>query len=364
MDESHKYNTISLLAYRAKKPYFCWYTHHMPVTCNTPIQTKHTFHLNVNAKYWAEYESVEELKEVLTNPEYASIPRFAIGGGSNLLFTKDYPGMLLHSAIKRVESAVQSDGTILVRAGSGVVWDDLVAYTVKNGWSGLENLSGIPGEVGASPVQNIGAYGAEAKDCIESVRILRLDTLEVETLSNADCCFGYRDSIFKHELKNRCIVLHVTYRLSANFNPNIHYGDLQRMLHEKGEITLKTLRETILEIRNAKLPNCDVVGNAGSFFMNPEISESQFQQLKTRWPEMPGWPQLNGKIKVSAAWCIEKAGWKGRKLGGAAVHDKQALVLINRENATADDILQLSNTIISEVKQCFDIVLTPEVIFV
>jgi UDP-N-acetylmuramate dehydrogenase len=336
----------------------------MPLTENQSLQSRHTFHLNVRSRYWADYESVEELRNLLNEFQLRNVPVMAIGGGSNILFTSDYQGILMHSALKSIDSSLQNDGSVLVRAGSGIVWDDLVEYCVQNGWSGLENLSGIPGEVGASPVQNIGAYGSEAGDCIESVRILRTDTLEFETLSNQDCNFGYRDSIFKHELKNRSIVCYVTYRLSATFTPNLSYGDLRAKLEEKGEITLSNLRCTILEIRNSKLPDCSKLGNAGSFFMNPEISQEHYIRLVSLWPGMPGYPQLNGKIKISAAWCIDKAGWKGKSLGNAAVHNQQALVLVNKGNATADEILLLCNHITLDVENMFGVKLRPEVIFV
>lgn len=336
----------------------------MPLLENMQLRDNHTFHMEATTRFWADFESVEELSNLLKDKRFVDLPKFSIGGGSNLLFTRDYPGLLLHSMLHSIETTETANGNVLVRAGSGVVWDDLVEYTVEHGLSGLENLSGIPGEVGASPVQNIGAYGSEAKDSIVLVEALNMETLELKTFSNADCSFGYRDSIFKRELKNKFIVCYVTYSLSKIFTPNIKYGDLNAHLEKAGGISLKNVRNAILEIRGSKLPDTKVIGNAGSFFMNPEIPKIQFEALKTTYPDMPFWPLNDDRVKVSAAWCIDQAGWKGKKLGNAAVHDKQALVLVNPGNAVAADIIQLSDRIIEDVKARFGIQLQPEVIFI
>lgn len=335
----------------------------MPLFENMQLRNKHTFHMEATTRYWADFESVKELRKLLKDNRFNNLSIFPVGGGSNLLFTKDYPGLLVHSTIKTMEPTPQKD-TILVRVGSGVVWDDLVAYTVENGWSGLENLSGIPGEVGASPVQNIGAYGSEAKDNIVQVEALNVETLELETFNNADCRFGYRNSIFKKELKNKFIVCYVTFSLSSQFIPNLKYGDLNERMEKAGGISLKNVRMAILEIRNSKLPDPQIIGNAGSFFMNPEIPKMQFEALRIQYPEMPSWPINETTVKISAAWCIDRAGWKGKQLGNAAVHDKQALVLVNPGNATSDDVLKLSDRIIEDVRSLFGITLHPEVIFI
>lgn len=336
----------------------------MPLFENMPLQDKHTFHLQANSRYWADFESVDELCGLLQDVRFDDMPKFPVGGGSNLLFTRDYPGLLLHSVLRSIETDFQPDGSVFVRAGSGVVWDDLVAYAVEHDWSGLENLSGIPGEVGASPVQNIGAYGSEAKDSIVSVEALDMETLELKTFSKSECQFGYRDSIFKKELKNKFIVCYVTYRLSNIFIPNLKYGDLNERMERAGGPSLRNVRNAVLEIRGSKLPDPLVLGNAGSFFMNPEISVQQFESVKSVHPEIPNWPLGNGLVKVSAAWCIDQAGWKGKSLGNAAVHDKQALVLVNPGKATASDILRLSDSIIQDVQTKFGIALKPEVIFI
>ena len=335
----------------------------MPLFENMQLRDRHTFHMEATTHFWADYESVEELRKLLQDNRFSNMPIFPVGGGSNLLFTKDYPGLLLHSTIQSIEQTENSDD-VKVRVGSGVVWDELVAYTVEHNLSGLENLSGIPGEVGASPVQNIGAYGCEAKDSIVLVEALDMETLELKTFTNAECQFGYRNSIFKKGLKNKFIVCYVTYCLSKLFMPNLKYGDLNERMEKAGGICLKNVRNAIIEIRGSKLPNPDLIGNAGSFFMNPEIPASQFESLKMQYPELPSWPLDSGLIKISAAWCIDKAGWKGKALGNAAVHDKQALVLVNPGKAVAADILNLSTHIINDVKSKFGITLHPEVIFI
>lgn len=335
----------------------------MPLFENMQLRNRHTFHMEATTRYWADFESVEELRKLLKDNKFNNLSKFPVGGGSNLLFTKDYPGLLLHSTIKTMEASESMD-SVQVRVGSGVVWDDLVAYTVEQGWSGLENLSGIPGEVGASPVQNIGAYGSEAKDSIVLVEALNVETLELETFDNAHCRFGYRNSIFKKELKNKYIVCHVTFCLSKKYLPNLKYGDLNERMEKAGGISLTNVRTAILEIRNSKLPDPNIVGNAGSFFMNPEIPISQFEALRMQYPEMPSWPINESTVKISAAWCIDRAGWKGMKLGNAAVHDKQALVLVNPGNATSNDVILLSNRIIADVESRFGITLHPEVIFI
>jgi len=331
---------------------------------NCSLKDKHTFHMEVKSRYWADFGSMEELCTILTDKKVEKLPRLAVGGGSNLLFTRDYPGILLHSTIKTIELVQEDEQTVLVKVGSGVVWDDFVANAVGKGWSGLENLSGIPGEVGASPVQNIGAYGSEAKDTIVSVEALNMETLQMEQFSNADCQFGYRNSIFKNSLKNRFIVCYVTYRLSKVLKENIQYGDLAGIVQNKGGINLHNIRQSILEIRAEKLPDPDITGNAGSFFMNPEIPADHYQSLKEKYPQMPGWPLVNGLVKISAAWCIDQAGWKGKSLGNAAVHNRQALVLVNPGQAEAADIVALSDRIIHDVNSLFGINLHPEVLFI
>lgn len=336
----------------------------MLVLENCSLKDKHTFHIDAKARFWADFDSLDDLHNILCDRRFEGLPMLSVGGGSNLLFTADYPGLLLHSNIQTIELIQEDPQSVLVRVGSGVVWDDFVAYAVDKGWSGVENLSAIPGEVGASPVQNIGAYGSEVKDTIEMVEALHTETMQMERFTNAGCRFGYRDSIFKNELKNKFIVCYVTYRLSVFLSCNIKYGDLALRVQQKGGVSLYNIRQAIVEIRGEKLPDPSVTGNAGSFFMNPEIPAEQYQTLKESWPQIPAWPLENGKVKISAAWCIDQAGWKGRSLGNAAVHSRQALVLVNPGNATAADIVALSDRIIHDVKVQFGIDLHPEVLFI
>lgn len=336
----------------------------MQVIENCALKDKNTFHIDVRSRYWIDFETDQELRKILSDKTFKIFPILSVGGGSNLLFTGDFPGILLHSVIRTIELIREDDQSVYIRVGSGVVWDDFVTYAVENGWSGIENLSGIPGEVGASPVQNIGAYGAEVKDSIVTVEAMNRESLAMETFSNADCEFGYRSSIFKHTLKNQFVVCYVTYRLLKICGSNIKYDDLAVRVKKIGETNLQNIRKALLEIRGEKLPDPAVTGNAGSFFLNPEISAAHYRLLKETWPQIPCWPLDNGKFKVSAAWCIDQAGWKGKSLGNAAVHSLQALVLVNQGNAAAADIIALSDRIILDVKTKFGIVLFPEVLFI
>lgn len=328
------------------------------------LTDKHSFHLEAYARYWAEFSHEDEAVSLLTDHRFDALPRLVVGGGSNLLFTGDYPGLLLHPDIQGYDLVGEEKDAVLVKVGAGMKWDDLVAETVARGWSGAENLSGIPGCVGASPVQNIGAYGVEAKDLIVEVEALELATGHPVHLSQADCRFGYRDSVFKHRLKNALVVTRVTFRLSTRFQARLDYGDLAARVGSQGEPTPALVRETILAIRREKLPDPDTMGNAGSFFMNPVIQVAHYNNLLVSHPAMPGWPQADGTVKVPAAWCIEQTGWKGKQLGGAAVHARQPLVLVNKRGATPADLLQLSAAIQADVLATFGITLKPEVLFI
>lgn len=336
----------------------------MQILKNISLKDKHTFHIQSYADYWADFKSIVELKSLLSEEEIKGLPVFAIGSGSNLLFNGNFNGILVHSDIKTIELISENETNVIVRVGSGYVWDELVSEFVEKGWSGAENLSGIPGEVGASPVQNIGAYGIEVSNLIESVEALNIKTQKLEIFSHDECKFGYRDSIFKNEFKNQFIVCYVTFILSKAFQPNILYGEVSAKLLEKGEINLKNIRQAILEIRKSKLPEPDITGNAGSFFKNPIINSCHYKELKEIYPEMPVWIQESGDFKVSAAWLIEKSGWKGARLGNAGVHDKQALVIVNSGNATSSEIIKLSERIIEDIFRIFNISLIPEVIII
>ena len=324
-----------------------------------------TFGMDVKASTFIEYGSVDELKEILCHYPLEVGHWLHIGGGSNLLFTGDYPGIILHSAIKGFEVISEDADEVIVRAGAGEVWDDFVAYTVERGWYGAENLSLIPGEVGASAVQNIGAYGMEAKDLIVKIETVEVATGDVRVFNNEECGYAYRESVFKHSLKGQYIVTKVSYRLSKTPSFHLDYGNVRAELEKRGcELTLPNVRQTIIDIREAKLPDPKVQGNAGSFFMNPIVSRAQFESLLAVYPQMPHYEVDAERVKVPAAWMIDQCGWKGKRMGRAGVHDKQALVLVNVGGATGEEVIRLSEAIQKSVFDKFGISISPEVNFI
>ena len=331
----------------------------MKIIDNCPLKERHTFGMDVMADRLIEFANEDELKSALTG---AVKPLLFMGGGSNLLFLNNYSGTVLHSVIDNINIVAEDDNSVSVRVGSGVVWDDFVAYCVEKGWWGVENLSLIPGEVGASAVQNIGAYGVEVKDVLQSIEAISVDDLSKRIFTNAECNYAYRDSIFKKSLKGKYVITYVTYRLSKKANPNIGYGALKSVLAENP--SLKEIRDAIIAVRNSKLPDPKVYGNAGSFFMNPVIPMEQFVALQSRYPEIPSYPASDGYIKVPAGCLIEKSGWKGKSLGNAAVYEKQALVLINRGGATGMEVKHLADTVIADIKEIFGITLHAEVNYI
>ena len=322
------------------------------------LKEYNTFGIDAKCSRFLEYESVDEAQMVAQILREAATPYIIIGGGSNLLLTKDYEGIVVHSAMKGV---VFDDGRM--SCGSGEIWDDMVALAIRNGLYGMENLSLIPGDVGASVVQNIGAYGAEAKDLIAEVEAVEIASGQVVTLRGEDCGYGYRESKFKHEWKNKYLITHVTYQLSTTFVPHLDYGNIRAELERKGieNPTAQQVRDTIIEIREAKLPDPKVTGNAGSFFMNPIVSRATYEALATQYEGMPHYEVDADHIKIPAGWMIDQCGWKGKSLGRAGVHDKQALVLVNRGGATGAEIVTLCETIQADVKAKFGIDIYPEV---
>ena len=335
---------------------------------NYSLLEHNTFGIDAKCERFIEYASNEEAKTVAEVLRGAN-EYLIIGGGSNLLLTKDYQGIVVTPAtMQNVADGIEilNDG-VSIRCWAGLVFDDVVAFATNKGLYGMENLSLIPGEVGASAVQNIGAYGAEAKDVIESIEAVEIATGKVVTISAADCNYAYRQSIFKHEWKNKYLITHVTYRLSSTFTPHLDYGNIRTELEKKGigMPTAQQLRDTIIEIRNEKLPDPKVEGNAGSFFMNPIVDKEKYQGLAARYDKMPHYvvEDTNGEVayKIPAGWMIDKCGWKGKTLGKAGVHAKQALVLVNRGGATGADITHLMKTIQDDVKRSFGIELHPEV---
>lgn len=303
-------------------------------------------------------------------------PFLLLGGGSNLLLTKDFKGKVI-TPEKRFDISVilkYGSNEPLLRCWAGTTFDDVVSYSVRHGYCGIENLSLIPGECGATAVQNIGAYGAEIKDVLAEVEAVEIATGKIVKISPKDCCYSYRDSKFKHEWKDKYIILYVTYQLSRTFKPELDYGNVRRQLQESGineqNLTVQQLRETIIGIRQSKLPNPEVIGNAGSFFMNPIVNEATFRRLKAEHPDLKyfcltadhsdglGGLQL---YKIPAGWLIDRCGWKGKSLGNAGVHDKQALILVNRGGAAGKEIVKLMHAIQDDVKDKFGLDLKPEV---
>ena len=330
-----------------------------------------TFGIDAKCSRFVEYASVEEAQQLVVSLTEADQPLLILGGGSNLLLTGDYQGTVLHSAIMGIEVMENSSfenqedekGSVFLKCGSGEVFDDVVAYAVEHGYHGAENLSIIPGEVGASAVQNIGAYGVEAKDIIYKVEAVEIATGKVVNFDNADCQYSYRQSKFKHEWRDKYLVTHVIYRLSKTFTPDLDYGNIRTSLAAKhiAEPTAHQLRDVIIEIRNAKLPDPKVEGNAGSFFMNPIVEKAKYDELAAQYPGMPHYTIDAEHEKIPAGWMIDQCGWKGKSLGRAGVHDKQALVLVNRGGATGEEIVKLCETIRKDVFEKFGIEIHPEV---
>lgn len=326
------------------------------------MRIPNTFGLNVRAEHWMEYQSAEELREFLTAGKLTK-PYLHVGAGSNLLFLADYPGLVLHSAIRFIKLVQESEKEVVLHVGAGIVWDDLVAYCVEHGYYGAENLSLIPGEVGAAVVQNIGAYGVEIKDLLVQVETMD-DAGRVRTFLPQECGYAYRQSIFKRPEMKSYFVTAAYIRLSKQPSFKLDYGTIRQELAKQPEVSLKAVREVIIEIRRSKLPDPEVLGNAGSFFMNPLVPAAQFEALRGQYPTMPHYPAGEELVKIPAGWMIEQCGWKGRALGPAAVHDKQALVLVNRGGATGADIVALSNAVREAVRQKFGVEIQPEVNFI
>ena len=328
---------------------------------NYSLLPHNTFGIDARCQRFMEYASVSEAVLIARQ---LSQPFIIIGGGSNLLLTRDYEGTVVRSAITGMELLSEPTiGDVLVRVGSGEEWDAIVARFVEKGWHGAENLSLIPGDVGAAAVQNIGAYGAEVCDIIERIEAISIPDGKLVTIQASDCHYGYRQSRFKQEWKNRYLITHVVFRLSHTFTPRLDYGNIRAELEREGisEPTAQQLRQAIIRIREEKLPDPKVEGNAGSFFMNPVVSREKFESLLAEYPLMPHYHIDEQREKIPAGWMIEQCGWKGRTVGHAGVHSKQALVLVNRGGATGQEVVNLCNAIRADVLQKFGIEINPEV---
>lgn len=335
---------------------------------NISLKAYNTFGVEARARFFAEISSEEKLLLVLnqmkTEKEGQELPLLILGGGSNILLTKNFDGLVIKLNLKGITEELIGDNETIVTAKAGENWHQFVLYTLSKNYGGLENLSLIPGNVGTSPIQNIGAYGVEIKDSFLSCKVLNLETLQIETLSKEDCQFGYRDSIFKREAKGKYIILEVSFRLTTqNHNIRMEYGAIRSELSAMGIETpsIQQVSEAVIRIRESKLPNPKVLGNAGSFFKNPIISTNHYRALQKTYLEISGYE--NGEqTKVPAGWLIEKAGWKGKQLGNVACHHLQALVIVNKTgNATGEEIYSFSQEIINSVKEKFEIELEREV---
>ena len=320
-----------------------------------------TFGLDYKASTLCSFRSETEAFLELRDEIDKDKPHLIIGSGSNILFTEDYNGFIIHSDIQGISIEEEFPDRIVISSGSGVMWDSLVEWTVGNGFGGLENLSYIPGLVGAAPVQNIGAYGTEVQKFITKVRAIEIKSGKTEEFSHDMCSFGYRDSIFKHELKGQFLITRVFFNLSKRPAFNIGYGPVKEDAEKLGPLSLKTIRQAIINIRRDKLPDTTITGNAGSFFMNPVVSDKKAEDLRKKYNDIPIYPVSAGEVKLAAGWLIEQCGWKGRRSGNAGVYDKQALVLVNLGNATGKEIYDLSEEIRKSVYEEFGIMLQREV---
>lgn len=333
----------------------------MEIRENCSLKGYNTFGIDVACKYFVQCEREEELLEFVRSYELKPEEVLILGGGSNFLFTEDFDGVVFYPLMAGCEIVEEDDREVLVRVGSGVVWDDFVAWAVERGYGGVENLSLIPGHVGASPVQNIGAYGMEVGESIVRVEAVDIVKAEKVVIEAAACRFSYRDSIFKHEWKNQYVVTYVTYRLAKQPVFRLQYGSVHEEVTRTGEVTLKSVRQAIIRIREAKLPDVDVLPNAGSFFKNPMVEREIADALLAEHPGLPVYTVDEEHVKLAAGWLIEQAGWKGKGVGRAAVHDKQALVLVNTGGATGIEIAQLANEIKKSVFLRFGVWLEAEV---
>jgi UDP-N-acetylmuramate dehydrogenase len=339
----------------------------MQIQENILIKEYNTFRIIVYTNLFAKFNSIDELGELLEFKQTPTADRqlqtLILGGGSNILFTKDFAGLVLKNEIKGIKEIKEDDHHIYVQVGAGENWHQFVLHCIHNGWAGVENLSLIPGNVGASPMQNIGAYGVEIKDVFYSLEAYHIHDKKIVNFTLNDCEFGYRDSVFKRKFKDEFVITDVTYRLNRIPDYNISYGAIGQELEKMGvkDLSLQAVSQAVINIRSSKLPDPAVIGNAGSFFKNPEVSSSQFAVLSSQFPGVVGYPLPNGNVKLAAGWLIEQCGWKGYRKGDAGCHEKQALVLVNYGNAKGSEIFELGEDILLSVKEKFGVGLEREV---
>lgn len=335
------------------------------VQSHASLKPYNTFGIDANARYLVEINQVDDISTLLQVTDFMGVPKLILGGGSNVLLCHDFDGLVIKMTIQGIDVIREDDDHVYLAVGAGVNWHELVLFCVEHGYAGMENLSLIPGTVGAAPMQNIGAYGVELEQVFDSLTAVHTLTGERRTFLHADCQFGYRESVFKQALKDQYIITDVTFRLDKTPTFHTRYGAIQETLTDMGvsndDLSIKAISEAVIRIRRSKLPDPTETGNAGSFFKNPEIPQSQFDALKAQFDQLPGYPIGDDRVKIPAGWLIEQAGWKGHRSGDAGVHTKQALVLVNYGNATGQDILTLAKQVQDSVQEKFGVTITPEV---
>ena len=338
----------------------------MKIAHHASLRQLNTFGIDVTARTCLEVESIADLHAVRADPVLSALPRLVLGGGSNVVLTRDVDGLVLHMASQGRTIEGEDATHVRVRAQAGENWHDFVQWTLAQGVPGLENLSLIPGSVGAAPIQNIGAYGSELEQFFHSLTLFDFATGETRTLTHAQCCFGYRDSIFKHELRDRAVITDVCFALPKSWQPNLRYAELAAELATRGceQPAARDIADAVIAIRRRKLPDPAQMGNAGSFFKNPVVSREQHAELLVRYPQLVSYPQSDGSFKLAAGWLIDQCGWKGKSMGAAGVHERQALVLVNLGAASGAQILELAARIQSDVIQHFGVQLQPEPVIV
>jgi UDP-N-acetylmuramate dehydrogenase len=335
----------------------------MHIYRNFNLKEHNTFHVDAKAAYFTEIQDFNEIAQAVGFANEKGIPILILGGGSNLLFTRDFEGLVIKIRITGYDIVKEDDEHVWIRIGAGEEWHQVVIRCVESGFGGIENLSLIPGTVGAAPMQNIGAYGVELKEVFDSLEAYEIATGKIKKFFLNDCGFGYRMSVFKNKFVGKYIIAQVTLALRKKQIYNTTYSALQNAIEMMGvkELSLKSISDTVISVRQSKLPDPNVIGNAGSFFKNPTIGADEYERLKNLYPALPGYPDRQDKVKISSAWLIEQCGWKGKRINDAGVHEKHALILVNHGNATGKEIKQLEEMIRQDVVEKFGIGLEPEV---
>lgn len=333
------------------------------IKSDVSLKAFNTFGIDVSANFFTEVSNEDHVRAVIESNEFKSNENLILGGGSNVLFTKNFDGIVIKNNLQGIEVIEESDDHVLVKVGGGVIWHEFVLHSINQGWNGIENLSLIPGNVGASPMQNIGAYGVEIKDIFEELEAINIHTGEIDYFNNEACEFGYRESVFKRKLKGQYLISRVTYRLSKKGHFNTSYGAIDQQLEAMNvtNLTSKSISEAVVAIRQSKLPDPKEIGNSGSFFKNPVVTNEAFTQLKEKFPEAVGYGVGESNTKLAAGWLIDQAGWKGKTIDNYGVHKNQALVLVNYGGATGKEIYNLSEEILISIREKFNVELEREV---